>query len=49
MTVKIASDSDGEVYDVSAEYEDAKVVAQETATATREVLRRAEEEVFEDV
>ncbi|HET7325040.1 MAG TPA: nickel pincer cofactor biosynthesis protein LarC [Halococcus sp.] len=42
VTVKIASDSDGEVYDVSAEYDDAKVVAAETGVAVREVMWRAE-------
>ncbi|WP_226479941.1 nickel pincer cofactor biosynthesis protein LarC [Natrinema amylolyticum] len=42
VTVKIASDAGGEVYDVSAEYDDAKEVAQETGLATRDVLRRAE-------
>ncbi|QCS41963.1 nickel pincer cofactor biosynthesis protein LarC [Natrinema versiforme] len=42
VTVKIASDADGEVYDVSAEYDDAKAVARETELATRDVLREAE-------
>ncbi|QLK26908.1 nickel pincer cofactor biosynthesis protein LarC [Natrinema zhouii] len=42
VTVKIASDSDGEVYDVSAEYDDAKAVARETGIPTRDVLSRAE-------
>ncbi|AUX10237.1 hypothetical protein AArcSl_2618 [Halalkaliarchaeum desulfuricum] len=40
--VKIASTADGEVYDTSAEYDDAAVVAEETGLATREVARRAE-------
>ncbi len=42
VTVKIASDSDGTVYDVSAEYDDAKSVATETGRAVRDVIRRAE-------
>ncbi len=42
VTVKIASDSDGTVYDVSAEYDDAKAVATETGRAVREIIRRAE-------
>ena len=45
VTVKVASDADGEVYDVSAEYEEALAVARETGLATREVLRRAENAV----
>ena len=40
--VKIASTADGEVYDASAEYDDAAVVAEETGLATREIARRAE-------
>ncbi len=43
VTVKIASDADGNVYDVSAEYDDAAEVALETQWSVREVLRRAEE------
>ncbi|WP_226038743.1 nickel pincer cofactor biosynthesis protein LarC [Natrinema sp. DC36] len=42
VTVKIASDSDGEVYDVSAEYDDAMAVAREAGIAIRSVLHRAE-------
>ncbi|MGQ3410653.1 nickel pincer cofactor biosynthesis protein LarC [Natrinema sp. LN54] len=42
VTVKIASDADGEVYDVSAEYDEAKAVARETEVVVREVIRRAE-------
>jgi len=41
VAVKIAS-ADGEVYDVSAEYDDALAVATETALPVREVMRRAE-------
>ncbi|GAB7020125.1 nickel pincer cofactor biosynthesis protein LarC [Halostagnicola bangensis] len=43
VTVKIASDADGEVYDVSAEYDDAAEVALETQLPVQEVLRQAEE------
>ncbi|ELY66064.1 nickel pincer cofactor biosynthesis protein LarC [Natronococcus jeotgali] len=42
VSVKVASDADGEVYDVSAEYDDAARVARESALPVREVLRRAE-------
>ncbi|WP_255197269.1 nickel pincer cofactor biosynthesis protein LarC [Halorarius litoreus] len=42
VTVKVASDSEGSVYDVSAEFDEADAVAAETGLATREVLRRAE-------
>jgi uncharacterized protein (TIGR00299 family) protein len=45
VTVKLASDTDGDVYDVSAEYDDAAAIASETGLATREILRRAEEAV----
>ena len=43
--VKIASDAEGEVYDVSAEYDDAAAVADEAGVAVREVVRLAEENV----
>ncbi|EMA43441.1 nickel pincer cofactor biosynthesis protein LarC [Halococcus saccharolyticus] len=43
--VKIASDSVGVVYDVSAEYDDAAAVAAETDVAVREVMRQAEERI----
>jgi uncharacterized protein (TIGR00299 family) protein len=42
VPVKIASTADGEVYDVSAEYDDAAAVARETDLPVREVARRAE-------
>jgi uncharacterized protein (TIGR00299 family) protein len=42
VDVKIASDSEGEVYDVGAEYDDATSVARETDLPIREVMRRAE-------
>ncbi|MDS0478495.1 nickel pincer cofactor biosynthesis protein LarC [Natrinema sp. 1APR25-10V2] len=41
VTVKIASDADGEVYDVSAEYDEAAAVASETEYPIREVIQRA--------
>ena len=42
VTVKVASDRDGTVYDYSAEYDEAAAVAAETGLPVREVLRRAE-------
>jgi uncharacterized protein (DUF111 family) len=45
VDVKIASDSAGEVYDVSAEYGDTAAVANETGMAVRKVMRLAEEKV----
>jgi uncharacterized protein (TIGR00299 family) protein len=45
VDVKIASDDAGEVYDVSAEYDDSVEVAREAGVAVREVMRRAESEV----
>ncbi|KYH26114.1 hypothetical protein HAPAU_12060 [Halalkalicoccus paucihalophilus] len=42
IDVKIASDESGEVYDTSAEYDDAAAVARETGLPIREVLTRAE-------
>ena len=47
VSVKIASTTEGEVYDVSAEYDDAASVAAETGLAIREVIRRAENRVRE--
>jgi uncharacterized protein (DUF111 family) len=47
VSVKIASDDDGVVFDRSAEYDDALAVAQETGVAVREVVRRAEDAVRE--
>ena len=43
VTVKVASDADGVVYDVSAEHDDALAAALETELSVREVRRRAEE------
>jgi uncharacterized protein (TIGR00299 family) protein len=45
VDVKLAADRDGSVYDVSAEYDDAAEVAREVGLPTREVMRRAEDEV----
>jgi uncharacterized protein (TIGR00299 family) protein len=42
VAVKVASDSSGVVYDVSAEHDDALAVARETGRPVREVARRAE-------
>lgn len=42
ITVKIASDQTGAVYDVSAEYDDALAVAQETSLPVRDIMRQAE-------
>jgi len=42
VDVKIASDSEGVVYDVSAEYEDAAAAARDSGVPTRHVIRRAE-------
>jgi uncharacterized protein (TIGR00299 family) protein len=45
IDVKIASDSEGDVYDVSAEYDDAAAIARETGLPAREVMRRAESSI----
>lgn len=45
VTVKIASEAGGEVFDVSAEYDDALAVARQTDVAVRDVMRRAEQAV----
>jgi len=42
IDVKIAADDAGDVYDVSAEYDDCAAVAAETGRPTRELQRRAE-------
>jgi uncharacterized protein (TIGR00299 family) protein len=47
VDVKLASDDDGEVYDVSAEYDDCAAVAREAGVAVRKVVRRAENAVRE--
>ena len=44
VTVKIATDDEGELLDVSAEFDDAAAVARETGVPTREIMRRAEAE-----
>ncbi|MFB6228358.1 MAG: nickel pincer cofactor biosynthesis protein LarC, partial [Halobacteriales archaeon] len=48
VAVKVAS-ADGEVYDVSAEFDDALVVARETELPVRSVMRRAEAVVRDTV
>ncbi|WP_187433108.1 hypothetical protein [Natronococcus pandeyae] len=45
VTVKIASDVDSEVYDVSAEDDDAARVVRETGVAIREIAQRVEHAV----
>jgi len=42
VDIKIASTTDGEVYDVSTEYDDAAAVADETGRPITEIMRRAE-------
>jgi uncharacterized protein (TIGR00299 family) protein len=42
VAVKIASDDEGTVFDVSAEYDDAAAVGRETDLPVREIARRAE-------
>ncbi|WP_418282794.1 nickel pincer cofactor biosynthesis protein LarC [Halorubrum sp. DTA98] len=42
VAVKLASTADGDVYDVSAEYDDAATVAERTGLPVRTVLQRAE-------
>ncbi|WP_336025256.1 nickel pincer cofactor biosynthesis protein LarC [Halobellus salinisoli] len=42
VAVKVASDATGEVYDYSAEYDDAAGVAEATGQSVREIQRRAE-------
>jgi pyridinium-3,5-bisthiocarboxylic acid mononucleotide nickel chelatase len=49
VTVKIASDESGSVYDVSAEFDDALAVARKTGLSVREVMRRAEAAVHENL
>lgn len=48
VIVKIASDTDGNVYDVSAEYDDALAVAEAAGVPVREVMRNAEAAVDRD-
>ncbi|AUG47877.1 TIGR00299 family protein [Haloarcula taiwanensis] len=47
VTVKVASDTDGTVFDVSAEYDDAAAVADATGLPVRAVMQRAERMVRE--
>ncbi|WP_394741794.1 nickel pincer cofactor biosynthesis protein LarC [Natronococcus roseus] len=48
VTVKLASDADGDIYDVSAEYDDAARVARESGLPVREVARRAESALLDE-
>jgi uncharacterized protein (TIGR00299 family) protein len=47
VSVKLASDDESEVYDVSAEYDDCAAAAREADVPVREVMRRAESAVRE--
>ncbi|MWV64176.1 nickel pincer cofactor biosynthesis protein LarC [Halorubrum sp. JWXQ-INN 858] len=47
VSVKLGATADGDVYDVSAEYDDAAEVAAETGVPVREVMRRAEAAITE--
>ncbi|MEZ3163327.1 nickel pincer cofactor biosynthesis protein LarC [Halorubrum sp. RMP-47] len=49
VNVKVASTTDGSVYDVSGEYDDAAAVAEATGLSIRGVLRRAEAQVRERI
>ncbi|WP_327051042.1 nickel pincer cofactor biosynthesis protein LarC [Halomicrococcus gelatinilyticus] len=49
VDVKVASTADGTVFDVSAEFDDALAVAQETAVPVREVMRHAEARARENL
>ena len=49
VSVKVATMVGGDVYDVSAEYDDAAAVAEATGLPIREVLRRAETRVRTDL
>ena len=46
VTVKIASDVDGKLYDVIAEYDDTARVARESGVAIRGIARRVEHVVL---
>ena len=48
VRVKVATDTDGTVYDRSAEYDDALAVARETGLTVRDVQRRAEAAAAEE-
>ncbi|MFC7187639.1 nickel pincer cofactor biosynthesis protein LarC [Halorubrum yunnanense] len=49
VSVKVSSTADGDVYDVSAEYDDAAAVAEATGLPIRDALRRAEARVRESI
>lgn len=42
IDVKIGKDTAGKIYDISAEYDDAKEIAEETGHPIREIMRKAE-------
>lgn len=48
VAVKVASDDEGTVYDVSAEFDDAQAVATETGQSVRDVMRLAESEIRDE-
>jgi len=45
--VKVAATVDGDVYDVSAEFDDAAAAAEATGVPIRDVVRRAEQAVWD--
>ena len=47
VTVKVAATVDGDVYDVSAEFDDAAAAAEATGVPIRDVVRRAEQAVWD--
>ncbi|WP_435075809.1 nickel pincer cofactor biosynthesis protein LarC [Halorubrum sp. HHNYT27] len=49
VSVKVASTADGDVYDLSAEYDEAAAVAEATGLPVRDVIRRAESRVRESI
>ncbi|ERG88045.1 MAG: TIGR00299 family protein [halophilic archaeon J07HX5] len=49
VAVKIARTRDGEVFDVSAEFDDVQAVAAETGLATKTILDRAEQQANQSV
>ena len=48
VDVKIASTTDGDIYDISTEYDDAATVARQTGRPIAEIMRRAENAVEQD-
>ena len=49
VAVKIASTAAGDVYDVSAEYDDAAGVAEATGLPIRDIIRRAEAQIRAEI